>query len=385
MRSQSLWVSEIKQSVRLWEKLPHREFTVRNLRLVVSVLSRPLDFAKLMMNENSVAASSIRIADELKRVKIERMLQWLVVGLGDIAVKRVVPALRDEPRSRLAGIVTRDAAKAEPFGVRPFASLGDALNDAAIDAVYVATPVFLHAPQTLEALRSGAHVLCEKPMAMSLTEARLMVEVAAQQRRTLGVAYYRRAYPKVHRAIELLQQGAIGQPVMAFAVHHSQLPADPTRRSWLVDPLKAGGGPLYDIGSHRIDLLNYIFGTPQEVRACLSNTVHQIPVEDSATVLIKYPGGLHAVVDVRWNSQITRDQFQIVGTEGEIDLTPLNGPELASPRGREHLPAHPNLHYPCIENFVDAVLDGRPLLSSGATAIWTDWVTEKALFSNSQE
>jgi predicted dehydrogenase len=337
------------------------------------------------MNETPVADPTIRIAGKLKRVKIERMLRWLVVGVGDIAVRRVIPALRDEPRSRLAGIVTRDAAKAEPVGARAFASVEQALNDAAFDAVYVATPVFLHATQTLQALRGGAHVLCEKPMAMTLTEARLMVEVAEQQRRTLGIAYYRRAYPKVHRTIELLKQGAIGQPVMAFATHHSRLPADPTRRAWLMDPLQAGGGPLYDIGSHRIDLLNYIFGTPQEVRACLSNAVHQIPVEDAATVLIKYPGGLHGVVDVRWNSQIGRDQFQIVGTEGEIDLTPLNGPELVSPRGRENLPAHPNLHYPCIKNFVDAVLDGQPLLSSGATAVWTDWVTEKALMSNSQK
>jgi predicted dehydrogenase len=282
-------------------------------------------------------------------------------------------------------MVTRDPAKAAPFGARAFASVEEALSDAAFDAVYVATPVFLHAPQTLEALRRGAHVLCEKPMAMNLAEAQLMVEVAAQQRRTLGVAYYRRAYPKVHRAIELIEQGVIGRPVMAFAAHCSPLPADPTRRSWLVDPLQAGGGPLYDIGSHRIDLLNYIFGTPQEVRACLSNAVHRIPVEDSATVLIKYPGGLHGIVDARWNSQIIRDQFQIVGTEGEIDLTPLNGPELVSPRGRENLPAHSNLHYPCIKNFVDAVLEDQPLLSSGATAVWTDWVTEKALMSNSQK
>jgi len=310
------------------------------------------------------------------------MLRWLLVGLGDIAVKRVVPALRDEPRSTLAGIVTRDAAKVAPLGIRAFASLEGALNDGDFDAVYVATPVFLHAPQTMQAARRGAHVLCEKPMAMNLAEAQLMVEVAAEHRRTLGVAYYRRTYPKVHRAMELIQQGVIGQPVMAFAAHHSQLPADQTRRSWLLDPVQAGGGPLYDIGSHRIDLLNYMFGTPQDARACLSNAVHQIAVEDSATVVIQYPGGLHGIVDVRWNSQIIRDQFQIVGTEGEIDLTPLNGPDLVSPTGREHLPAHPNIHYPCIKNFVDAILDDQPLLSSGATAVWTDWVTEKALAGN---
>jgi predicted dehydrogenase len=235
----------------------------------------------------------------------------------------------------------------------------------------------------MQALRAGAHVLCEKPMAMSLTEAQQMVEAAAHSGRTLGVAYYRRTYPKVRRAIELIEQGVIGHPVMAFASCHSQTPADPNRRAWLLDPAQAGGGPLYDIGSHRIDLLNYIFGTPQEVRACLSNAVHKIPVEDSATVLIKYPQGVHGIVDVRWNSNVARDEFRIVGTDGELELTPLNGSALISPNGQENLPTHPNVHYPCIENFVDAVLEGKPLLSSAATAVWTDWVTEKALASSS--
>jgi 1,5-anhydro-D-fructose reductase (1,5-anhydro-D-mannitol-forming) len=307
------------------------------------------------------------------------MLRWLLIGVGDIAGKRVIPAILQERRSRLSAIVTRDAAKAAPYGVEAFAGLEEALNKGGFDAVYVATPVFLHGPQTIAALGAGMHVLCEKPMAMNFNEAQRMVEAADRHGRALGVAYYRRAYPKVQKAVELIRQGVIGQPVMAFASCHSRLPADPTRRSWLLDPLQAGGGPLYDLGSHRIDLLNYFFGTPQKVHACLSNAVHKIGVEDSATVLVKYPNGLHAVVDVRWNSQDARDEFRIVGTSGELDLTPLNGPSLVFPGGRKDLPPDSNLHYPCITNFVNAVLEGQPLLSSGVTAIWTDWVTEKAI------
>lgn len=311
-------------------------------------------------------------------------MRWLVVGLGDIASRRVVPAIQEETRSRLAGIVTRDAAKASPFGVPAFARLDEALDNDGFDAVYVASPVFLHARQTTEALKHGAHVLCEKPMAMSLNEAQQMVAAADDSGQILGVAYYRRMYPKVHRAMELIQQGVIGHPIMAFASCHSQTPADQTRRAWLLDPAQAGGGPLYDIGSHRIDLLNYIFGEPQQVRACLSNAVHKLAVEDSATVLIKYASGVHGIVDVRWNSAVVRDEFRIVGVQGEIDLTPLNAPSLLSPCGREDLPTHPNVHYPCVRNFVDAVLEGKPLLSSGATAVWTDWVTEKAMASASE-
>ena len=87
---------------------------------------------------------------------------------------------------------------------------------------------------------------------------------------------------------------------------------------------------------------------------------------------------MHAVVDVRWNSQVARDEFRITGSEGILDLTPLNGPQLASPAGEENLSPHSNLHFPCIENFVDAVLHHTPLLSSGVTATVTDWVIEEA-------
>jgi predicted dehydrogenase len=309
------------------------------------------------------------------------MLRWLLIGVGDIAVKRVIPAILQEPRSRLSGIVTRDAAKAAPYGVQAFASPEEALNKGGFDAVYIATPVFLHGPQTMAALAAGLHVLCEKPMAMNFLEAQQMVQAADLHRRVFGVAYYRRSYPKVQAAMELIRKGVIGQPVMAFASCHSQLPAGTTRQ-WLLDPGRAGGGPLYDVGSHRIDLLNYFFGAPQEVHACLSNAVHKIEVEDSATLLIKYSDGLHAIVDARWNSQDPRDELRIVGTAGELNLTPLNGPSLLFPGGSKDLPPDSNLHYPCIKNFVDAVLDGKPLLSTGATALWTDWVTEQAVEGN---
>lgn len=304
------------------------------------------------------------------------MLRWLVVGIGDIATRRVIPAIQAEPRSALAGVVTRQPNKAGSYEVPAFSTLEEALSGGTFDAVYIATPVFLHAPQSMQALRAGKHVLCEKPMAMNHAEACNMTEAAEKSGRCFGVAYYRRCYPKVQRALELIRRGVIGKPLMALATCHSQPPSE--NRSWLLDPVQAGGGPLYDIGSHRIDLLNYFFGQPVEVRACLSNVVHHFAVEDSATVLIKYASGVHAVVDVRWNSQVSRDEFRIAGSEGTLDLTPLNGPVLISPTGEENLPPHANLHFPCIENFVNAVLDRTPLLSSGVTAITTDWVTEEA-------
>jgi predicted dehydrogenase len=308
------------------------------------------------------------------------MLNWIVIGIGDIAIRRVIPAIQAEPRSRLYGLVTRDPAKTAAYGAetKTWTNLDDALSDSAVNVVYVATPVFLHAPQTIQSLRAGKHVLCEKPMAMNEADARSMVQVAEESRRTLGVAYYRRSYPKVQRAKRLLEAGAIGKPLLAELTSHAWFDPKQGERSWLIDPAKAGGGPLFDIASHRIDVLNFFFGQPLRVSAQLSNAVHQYAVEDNATVMIEYADGVRGIVDVRWNSKIKRDECRIRGTDGEMELTPLNGPELVYPRARENLPPHANLHYPMVENFVGAVLEKTPLLSSGSSSLWTDWVIEQA-------
>jgi 1,5-anhydro-D-fructose reductase (1,5-anhydro-D-mannitol-forming) len=306
------------------------------------------------------------------------MLNWIVIGIGDIAMRRVIPAIDAEPRIHLYSLVTRDSEKAAPYNVPAWTTLEVALSDPAVHAVYIATPVFLHAPQTIQSLRAGKHVLCEKPMAMNEAEARSMVQAGEENGRTLGVAYYRRTYPKLHRAKQLLEAGAIGKPVLAELTSHGWFDGSDADRNWLIDPAQAGGGPLYDIASHRIDVLNFLFGKPQRVSAHLSNAVHHYAVEDNATVTIDYADGVRGIVDVRWHSKVKRDECRIRGTEGEMDLTPLNGPELIYPGGREILPPHANLHYPMIANFVDAVLGEAPLLASGASSFWTDWVIERA-------
>jgi predicted dehydrogenase len=215
-------------------------------------------------------------------------------------------------------------------------------------------------------------------MALDYAGAQSMEQAARDTGRTLGVAYYRRMYPKVERARQWIAAGAIGRPVFAEATSHDNFNPTGTDRAWLADPAQAGGGPLRDIASHRIDLFNYLFGEPLRVSAHLSTLVHGFAVEDNATVMIEYAGGVRGVVDVRWHARPARDEFRIRGTEGEIDLTPLNGPAAVFPGGTESHPAHANIHYPCIEDFVSAVLEGRQPRSSGATALPTEWVMERS-------
>jgi predicted dehydrogenase len=310
------------------------------------------------------------------------MVNWLVIGIGDITRKRVLPAILAEPRSRLRALLTRDPRKAEAYpGGMAYMDLHAALRDTVVDAVYVASPVVLHAEHTIASLRAGKHVLCEKPVAMNYAQAETMAAAAHDSGCVVGIAYYRRLYPKLMRAKELLGEGAIGRPVLVEANYHGWLESE--QRGWLRDPAVAGGGPLYDVGSHRIDACNFLLGRPRRAMGLMSNALHDLAVEDSATVLMEYAGGVHGVVDVRWNSRLQRDQFRIVGTEGEIDLSPLNGPTLrvlaSGGLREEQLPAHTNVHYPAVENFVAAVLDGAPVACPIGEAIWTDWVTEQVV------
>jgi predicted dehydrogenase len=304
--------------------------------------------------------------------------RWLVIGIGDITTKRVLPAILSEPRSTLAGMVTRDPAKAAAYGVPGWTDLETGLRESSADAVYVATPVFLHAPQTISSLRAGKHVLCEKPMALNYAEAASMQAAAEESGRTFGVAYYRRMYPKMDRARQLIADGAIGRPVFGEATAHDWFVLANGFRGWLLDPALSGGGPLRDIASHRIDLMNYLFGKPERVSGHLSTLVQKAAVEDNATVMIEYDSGVRAVVDVRWHSRVVRDEFRIRGTDGELDLSPLNAPDLVTPAGREEVHAPANLHYPCVADFVSAVEEGRAPRSSGATALPAEWVMEQA-------
>jgi predicted dehydrogenase len=312
------------------------------------------------------------------------VLSWLVVGIGDISRKRVLPAILAEPNSELACIVTRDPAKADAYGVPGFATIETALSACNAAAVYIATPVSLHRPQTIAALRAGKHVLCEKPMALNFAEAKLMADTAVECGRTLGIAYYRRKYPKVERARQLLEAGAIGRPVFAEATSHDWFNPIGTPRAWLADPAMSGGGPLRDIASHRIDLMNYLFGPPARASVHVSNLAHQFAVEDNATAMIEYQSGVRGVVDVRWHSRVSRDEFRIRGTEGEMDLSPLNGAELVYPGGHESIPAPENLHFPCVADFVSAVQSGVPPVCPAGAALDVEWVMDQIAFSDPQ-
>src|SRR5258708_3862758 len=223
-----------------------------------------------------------------------KQLGWGLIGCGDITQKRVAPAIRDSASCELIA-VTRAQSELAPAFAKQFSAKRWYLDwkklllDEEIGAVYIATPVHLHAEQAIAAAEAGKHVLCEKPMAMNVRECEQMIDACRAHKVKLGVAYYRHFYPVIDRIKAILRSGEIGAPVLAQINAFERFdPATDDPRAWLLKKEIAGGGPMFDFGCHRIEALTNIFGPVIEVKAMTANVVFDREVEDTATALFRF-------------------------------------------------------------------------------------------------
>ncbi len=296
-------------------------------------------------------------------------MNWLLVGTGDIAHKRVIGALAAEPRSRIVAVCDLVGERAEDVAAEcqahAYTDYAEALQDDEIEAVYVATPVFLHTPQAAAALEAGKHVLVEKPIGVSHAQARELMRAAEASENACGAAYYRRFYPRYRMAEEMLHSGEFGQVVL-IRLHYFTwfgLTADDPK-AWRLTFEKSGGGVLPDMGSHMFDVMIGLFGLPVRLYAKTATQTHCFEVEDSAAMVMEYEGGPQVIASFHWNSKTWSHEFEIVGTEAKVKWHPYDGPTVLKTVGRDtyeiESPNHENIHYPVIEDFVSAVEEGRP-------------------------
>jgi predicted dehydrogenase len=301
---------------------------------------------------------------------LTRSIGWGLVGCGDIARKRVAPALRDIDNCELVAISRADVSLAESFAAefgakRWHADWRDLVKDSEVEAVYIATPVHLHAEQAVAAAEAGKHVLCEKPMALTAAECGRMNAAAEANGVRLGVAYYRRFYPVVERVREIIESGEIGVPVIAQVNAFERFdPAPDHPRRWLLDKRRSGGGPMFDFGCHRVEVLLNLFGDVKAVKGLASNVLFEREVEDTACALLQFERGTQGVISVTHAACDPRDAFEIFGSEGSVRVDELNSGRLCSltnegARSESH-PPYANLHQPLIEDFARAVNEGRP-------------------------
>jgi len=323
---------------------------------------------------------------------VAKPLKWGIVGCGDITAKRVAPALLAHPQCRLAAFCSGSQDRAKEFADRFDADMAfgdlDAMLAQDIDCVYVASRVSQHADQSIRALRAGKHVLCEKPLALDSAQCDAMLAAEAQTGRKLGVAYYRRFYPSWVRAKEIALSGGLGDIVavrIILASYWNISPDDP--KSWRLSKALSGGGPLADVGSHRLDLLVDLLGLPLSVAAYAATRHHDWDVEDCCILAMKMAGGAFAETAVFGNVGAWRDEFEIYGTQGAVLLRPFGSRMEILSGGKcttDDLPPHENVHYPLIEDFVESVIGDRAPRCPAAEGAKTTRIMDAAFLSSEE-
>jgi len=251
-------------------------------------------------------------------------VKWGVIGACGIANRRTIPeGIIPAKNAQLVALMDVDEERlkkvAEKYGgVRYYTKEDDLINDSEVEAVYIATPTYLHHSQTLKAARNGKHILCEKPMAMNLHQAEEMIRVCEENKVKLTLGYMMRYHSHHRRIKELIDEGALGTLIMGRAQLTCWYP--PMEGAWRQRPELGGGGSLIDMGTHCIDLLEMFMGKVVEVFSYTGHLVQDYPVEDTAVVLLKFESGAVGVVDNHFNipDASSENRLEIYGSKGSI-------------------------------------------------------------------
>lgn len=325
-------------------------------------------------------------------------VKWLLVGAGDIANSRVAPALVGAANSKIVGIcdvrIESAAALAEKFGVdQVYGNFEQALAKSEADAVYLATPVVLHVPQGLHALKSGRHLLVEKPLGLNASECLNLVNATQDSGKIAGCAYYRRHCTHYQLTKAMLENGELGEIVGGYAnyfVYHK--PDKSAPNYWTVVREKSGGGLLCHLGSHIFDILIGFFDLPLSVCAQCETLTNDWDVEDCAALVIKLRNGALFTANFNWNSRTpVRHDLEILGSKAKVtwpDWPPHSFGPLLKTSGKEtqeiQVPPVKNVHLPLVQDFVDAVLNKRQPLCTVEEAFKTSLLTD-AIYRSAAE
>jgi 1,5-anhydro-D-fructose reductase (1,5-anhydro-D-mannitol-forming) len=244
----------------------------------------------------------------------ERQLGWAVVGCGWVARDYVIPAIRAAANGRVVALCDRDPGELGSLGT---SDLSAVLANPDVQVVYVATPNDQHRPVVTACAAAGKPVLCEKPMATNSADAAAMVDACAQAGVTLGFAFDQRFHAAHRHLRTLVAGGALGTVTQARIFYACWLPPDWTADNWRADPRRAGGGALWDLAPHGIDLLEVLLDSPwSELHALTQRRVHAYDVDDGAVLTGRFANGALGTIQVAYNcpDNYPRRTLELVGT-----------------------------------------------------------------------
>lgn len=307
-----------------------------------------------------------------------RCLRVGIIGCGKIAVIRHVPEYAACGRAVLAGyfdfVKERAEELAARYGGTVFSSVEEMLACEEIDAVSVCTANATHAEITLNALRAGKHVLCEKPMATTVAECLAMLAAARESGKRLLIAHNQRMCAAHRKAASMLREGAIGRPLrFATCFGHSgpdNWSVDAGTGNWFFDRQKSAFGAVADLGIHKIDLMRYLLGSEVESVSAMLGTLDKryadgtpVNVDDNAAVLFRMKNGVIGTVTASWTFYAEEENDTVIyGTEGRMHIDPKGECITLLPKGGERVTvsAPQGASTGVIDAFVEAVLDETP-------------------------
>lgn len=255
-----------------------------------------------------------------------KKIRWGILGVAKIATTKVIPAMQLASNLEVAAIASRDLGKAQAAAgqleiPQAYGSYEALLADPSIDAIYNPLPNHLHVPWSIRAAQAGKHVLCEKPIALSVAETRDLIAARDKAGVKIGEAFMARTHPQWLRARDIARSGKIGD-LRVVSGHFSYFNRDPQN---VRNIISIGGGGIMDIGCYPITLSRMIFNAePVDVHAFLDRDP-DFKTDRLASVILQYPQG-HASFTCS-TQLVPYQKMHIFGTTGHIEIEiPFNAP-----------------------------------------------------------
>lgn len=253
-------------------------------------------------------------------------MKWGVLGVAAIAVKKVIPAMQKGAWSEVTAIASRDLKKAQQaaraLGItRAYGSYEELLADPEIEAVYNPLPNHLHVPWSIKAAEAGKHVLCEKPISLTVSEAQALLSARDRTGVKIGEAFMVKTHPQWLRTRELIRTGAIGD-LRAIVGAFSYFNRDPQN---VRNVAEWGGGGLLDIGCYPITTSRFLFGgEPRQVTGLIERDP-EFKIDRLTSAILDFPSGQS--VFTCSTQLVPYQRMQILGTKGRIEIKiPFNAP-----------------------------------------------------------
>ena len=329
------------------------------------------------------------------------MIRWGFIGCGSVTEKKSGPAFNKVDGSEIVAVMRRDKEKARDYAARHdikkwYDNANDLINDNDVNAVYIATPPGSHYEYAITAIKAGKPVYIEKPMAASYEECVEINKVSEETDVPCFVAYYRRTLPYFLKVKQLIDDGKLGDistVQISFAIPPYATDYNRNNLPWRVNKEIAGAGYFYDLASHQLDLLDFIFGEIEDVYGFTHNTAGLYDVEDTVSTTFRFKNGV--VGSGSWTFVAPKDtrldQITIIGTKGKLTFSTFNFSPIeleTSNDKQEFLLENPeNIQFYLIQSIVNYLNDngeapfsiGEIPVSTGATAIRTNYIMDKIL------